>query len=99
MKISIRQLKALIQESVAEVVDEGTEVSKHEDLISRFAAALAKDKGKNPVEILKTVLNTAPTSPETVGKEMNSPNYQSMMSEARKLKNMIRATIKTATKR
>ena len=60
---------------------------------------MAKDKGKNPVEILKTVLDTSPTSPETVEKELNSGKYQSMMSEARKLKNMIRATIKTATKR
>lgn len=99
MKISIRQLKALIQESVSEVVDEGVENSEHEDLINRFAAALAKDKGKNPVEILKTVLDTSPTSPETVEKELNSDKYQSLMSEARKLKTMIRATIKTATKR
>ena len=99
MKISIRQLKALIQESVSEVVDEGVENSEHEDLINRFAAALAKDKGKNPVQILKTVLDTSPTSPETVEKELNSDKYQSLMSEARKLKNMIRATIKTATKR
>ena len=104
MKISVRQLKALIQESVSEVVDEGVENSEHEDLINRFAAALAKDKGKNPVQILKTVLDTSPTSPQKVQDELNSTNYKSLMekslmSEARKLKNMIRATIKTATKR
>lgn len=97
MKISIRQLKALIRESVMEM-EMGT-VPEHggSDEEKKRIAAMIQD------ELKKFLADKRDTDMKAFQDKING-GFESLMSdtavnEARKLRNMIRATIRNTTRR
>ena len=95
MKISIRQLKALIRESVMEVGMGNASEPMHggSDEEKERIAAMIQD------ELNKFLEDPKRRSMEDFEKQLNSGKIVNPFNEARKLRSMIRATIRNTTRR
>lgn len=95
MKISIRQLKALIRESVMEMGMGNASEPMHggSDEEKERIAAMIQD------ELNKFLEDPKRRSMEDFEKQLNSGKIVNPFNEARKLRSMIRATIRNTTRR